>query len=299
MRTSPSELSRWLAVRPPGRAPSPPASRRWRRISRRVRRPISRSGSTWPASGNRSRIEARISTRLMESMPRSASRSMSRSSISAGYPVFSAITASAADACASMSAGGPAGAGAAPCCVAAWDTACDIACGAEDGGAGTVFSGPAGLVEVVEDLAEGAEADKPLGVDLAGLEEPLAHRGEDLHALDGVDAEVGLEVHVEVEHLGRVPRLLRDHRQRRRRRRLDVGGGRLRLPRPPARTGGAVPAASRQAGAGGAWPGAALGLLRPPLGREGACPLLVSAGLAPEAPTACLRRHLSGGARAR
>ena len=41
----------------------------------------------------------------------------------------------------------------------------------------------------------------------------LAHRGKGLGLLDRVDAEVGLEVELEVEHVGRIPGLLGDDRQ--------------------------------------------------------------------------------------
>ena len=54
--------------------------------------------------------------------------------------------------------------------------------------------------------------------------EPLLEGGEDLDPLDRVDAEVGVELHVRLEHLGRVARLLRhDLQQDRLRSRRSVG----------------------------------------------------------------------------
>ncbi len=46
--------------------------------------------------------------------------------------------------------------------------------------------------------------------------QPLLQRGEDLDPLDRVDAQVGVELHARLEHLGRIPGLLRDHLQQRR-----------------------------------------------------------------------------------
>ena len=46
---------------------------------------------------------------------------------------------------------------------------------------------------------------------------------EDLDPLDGVDAQVGVESHVQAEHLGRIARLLRHHGQQERRQRPLLG----------------------------------------------------------------------------
>ena len=83
----PRPIAEPSSARPPGRRGS-------RRCRRRVRSVPRCSGLTAGASGSRSCRAERISTRLIESIPRSASRAMSSSSISAGYPVFSATTAS-------------------------------------------------------------------------------------------------------------------------------------------------------------------------------------------------------------
>ena len=37
--------------------------------------------------------------------------------------------------------------------------------------------------------------------------------GENLDPLDGIDAEVGVQAHVQIEHLHRIAGLLADHRQ--------------------------------------------------------------------------------------
>ena len=50
---------------------------------------------------------------------------------------------------------------------------------------------------------EGLEGAEVLGLDDGRVGEPLLERGEDLDALDRVDAEVGVELHVGLEHLGR------------------------------------------------------------------------------------------------
>ena len=73
-------------------------------------------------------------------------------------------------------------------------------CGCGGGGDGL----DAGLVaDPADDVGQGGEVAQ-LQVLVAFDVEPVADRGEDLGLLDGVDAEVGLEVEVQVEQLGRV-----------------------------------------------------------------------------------------------
>ena len=64
---------------------------------------------------------------------------------------------------------------------------------------------------MVDDLLESAEGGHLGGVDLGKVGGLFAHGGEDLDALDGVDTEVGLHVHVELEHLRGISRLLGHH----------------------------------------------------------------------------------------
>ena len=54
-----------------------------------------------------------------------------------------------------------------------------------------------------------AQLERVVALDPVGL----ADRGEDLGLLDGVDPEVGLEVEVHVEQVGRIAGLLGDDRQ--------------------------------------------------------------------------------------
>jgi hypothetical protein len=79
------------------------------------------------------------------------------------------------------------------------------------------FTGAAGAgrasrlaTQVVDDLAERAQRGHLGGLHLGQPRGALAHGGEDLDALDGVDPEVGLELHGEREHLGGVAGLLGD-----------------------------------------------------------------------------------------
>ena len=60
-----------------------------------------------------------------------------------------------------------------------------------------------------DDVAEGGEVAEP-HVLIAGDAELLAHGGEHLGLLDGVDAQVGFEVEIEVEQFGRVAGHVRD-----------------------------------------------------------------------------------------
>ena len=90
-----------------------------------------------------------------------------------------------------------------------------------------------------------AQLQRVVALDPVGL----ADRGEHLGLLDRVDPEVGLEVEVQVEHLGRVAGLLGDDREHplpRRRRRARPGGSGLGGPAAGAAAGGrgaAAPAA--------------------------------------------------------
>ncbi|OQC41260.1 MAG: hypothetical protein BWX64_01026 [Acidobacteria bacterium ADurb.Bin051] len=68
------------------------------------------------------------------------------------------------------------------------------------------------LVDEADRVGEGREVAE-LEVRIAFDPVPLADSGEELGLLDRVDAEVGLHVEIEVEHLGRVAGLLRDERQ--------------------------------------------------------------------------------------
>ena len=68
-------------------------------------------------------------------------------------------------------------------------------------------------VHVGDDLAEGAQAGHDGGVEFGQGRDAFAHGGEDLDALDGVDAEVGVERHARFEHLGGIAGLLGDDGQ--------------------------------------------------------------------------------------
>ena len=68
-------------------------------------------------------------------------------------------------------------------------------------------------VHVGDDLAEGAQAGHDGGVEFGQGRDALAHGGEDFDALDGVDAEVGVERHARFEHFGWVAGLLGDDGQ--------------------------------------------------------------------------------------
>ena len=80
--------------------------------------------------------------------------------------------------------------------------------------------------EEFDDLAERLEDAEVLGLDDGGVGELFLERGEDLDAFDRVDAEVGVEPHRGLEHLGGIPGLLRHDR---REHRLDTCGFGLRL----------------------------------------------------------------------
>ncbi|MBW2463302.1 MAG: hypothetical protein JRH11_16750 [Deltaproteobacteria bacterium] len=71
----------------------------------------------------------------------------------------------------------------------------------------------AGLLHPVYDLLEGAQLAEFGGVDLGQVGRLISHGGEDLDALDGVDAEVAGEVHGELEHVDGVAGLFGDDRE--------------------------------------------------------------------------------------
>ena len=79
------------------------------------------------------------------------------------------------------------------------------------------------LAEKVGDLAEGPQRAEMFGLDRRGLRQPVLQRREDLHPLDRVDPQVVVELHVQLEHLHRVSRLLRHDLQQRPRPRLGPG----------------------------------------------------------------------------
>src|SRR5271169_4769227 len=69
------------------------------------------------------------------------------------------------------------------------------------------------LTEKVGDLAEGPQRAQMFGLDRRGLWQPVLQRREDLHPLNRVDPQVVVELHVQLEHLHGVSRLLRHHLQ--------------------------------------------------------------------------------------
>ena len=77
-------------------------------------------------------------------------------------------------------------------------------------------------LQIVDDLAQRLQRAHDRRLHLGHSGALVLHGGENLHALDGVDAEVALEVHVQLEHLGRVARLLRDHLEHQR---VEIDGG--------------------------------------------------------------------------
>jgi len=63
------------------------------------------------------------------------------------------------------------------------------------------------------DLTQGLQGAQVFGTDLRRTGEAFLDGGEDLHPLDGIDPQVGIHPHGEVEHLHRVAGLLAHHRQ--------------------------------------------------------------------------------------
>ena len=82
-----------------------------------------------------------------------------------------------------------------------------------------------GVGQEIDDLAEGAEGAEVLGLDRRSVGEPVLQCREDLHPLDRVDPQVGVELHLQLEHLHRIPGLLRHHLQEHRRDEVAVARG--------------------------------------------------------------------------
>ena len=80
------------------------------------------------------------------------------------------------------------------------------------------------LPEVRENVAERAQRAHRRGVDLGVPGNTLLQRREDLDPLDRVDAQVGLEPHLQRQQLRRVAGLLRDHPEQQRLEIDDTGG---------------------------------------------------------------------------
>ena len=78
------------------------------------------------------------------------------------------------------------------------------------------------------DGADGAVPGQRRRLDLGKAGHPVAERRQDLDLLDRVDAELGLEVHLMAEHLGRVAGLLGDDRLDQAKERPAAGGSRSR-----------------------------------------------------------------------
>ncbi len=66
------------------------------------------------------------------------------------------------------------------------------------------------LAEEVDDRSQAAERAELLRLERGQTGQSVLQGREDLDALDRVDAEVGVELHVEIEHLDGVSRLLGD-----------------------------------------------------------------------------------------
>ena len=67
--------------------------------------------------------------------------------------------------------------------------------------------------EELGDVSEGVQRAEVFGLDLRRVGQPLLKRRQDFDALDRVDAEIGVQRHARLQHLHRIARLLRDHRQ--------------------------------------------------------------------------------------
>ena len=68
------------------------------------------------------------------------------------------------------------------------------------------------VVDEADDVREGWKVTQ-LEIRLAGDIVGLAHRGKDFGLLDGVDAEVGFEVEIEVKHVDGITSLFGDEAQ--------------------------------------------------------------------------------------
>ena len=66
-------------------------------------------------------------------------------------------------------------------------------------------------VDKGQDLPQGPQSPQMLRLDRRGAGYALGHRREDFHALDGIDAQVRLQVHVQAEGLGRIAGFLGDN----------------------------------------------------------------------------------------
>ena len=64
---------------------------------------------------------------------------------------------------------------------------------------------------MVNDLTEGLQHAQVFRLDRRRIGKLLLQGREDFHALDRVDAEVGVERHLHFEHLDRIAGLLGDH----------------------------------------------------------------------------------------
>ena len=84
---------------------------------------------------------------------------------------------------------------------------------------------------VIDDLSERPQRCELRRLHFAKAGGALAHRREDLDPLDRVDPEIRLELHVTAEHFGRIARLFRHDREKKRfeihRRRRGVNHGRV------------------------------------------------------------------------
>ncbi len=65
-------------------------------------------------------------------------------------------------------------------------------------------------IDQVGNRSQGTQRAKLLGPERRQRREPVLQRRKDLHALDGIDPEVGVELHVEIKYLRWIPRFLGD-----------------------------------------------------------------------------------------
>ena len=76
-------------------------------------------------------------------------------------------------------------------------------------------------VHVADDLTQRAQPGHDRRVELRQRRHTLAHGGQNLDALDGVDAQVRVQRHARLQHLRRIACLLRDDGQHRG---VEIGG---------------------------------------------------------------------------
>ena len=81
---------------------------------------------------------------------------------------------------------------------------------------------------MLHDLPQGLQLRELLRVHLRQVRVQVHHRTQDLHPLDRVDPQVRLHLHVQLEHLHRVARLLTDHLKHALGQRHNPGTGRSR-----------------------------------------------------------------------